>query len=608
MVIANKKSVARPVVTIIFIAALCSPFLIQKYSGNFRVHAPEFDTVAAMNRFGFYLEEVSGSSGISFNHNPARLDPLIDPILPQISSMGASVSVCDFDNDGWNDIYSTNSSFGERNCLFRNMGDGTFKDVAQEMGLADLNHKGIGCSMGAVWADYNNDGFEDMFLYRWGKPALFKNINGKRFEEVTVSEFPGWINANSAIWLDYDSDGLTDLFIGGYFPETVDLWHLKTTRVLTESFEYSQNGGRNYLFKNMGNDRFRDVTYEMGLTTTRWTLAAGSADINRDGYPELIIANDYGIDEFYLNEKGKKFTEISAGTMIGFSPKSGMNVSFGDVTNTGLLGIYISNITEEGILLQGNNFWLPSMREGKIVYENTARRFGIESGGWSYSAQFGDLNNDGFLDLYVANGYISGEKGTNYWYDYAKVTGGNASIISDIKNWPAMEGRTHAGYQQNRVWINEKASYFTDAANMVTNKDLSDSRAVALADLWNRGTLDVIVANQNSRLLIYKNRTKETNNWIELDLKGVRCNRSAINTIADVYWGNKKQSQVVTGGIGFCSQNQRRLHFGLGEAEKVDSIVLLWPGNKKQTIISPPVNTILKISEDNDQYTSQSYY
>jgi hypothetical protein len=601
MVKTSKRFLIKTFVGILFVAALILPFIIERYSLNMHRHMPEFDTAFAIERYGFYFEEVTEHSGISFTHYAAELDQLIDPILPQVSSMGASVSICDFDNDGWNDIYVTNSKFGKNNCLYQNRQDGTFVDVAAEMGIADLNIRGEGCSMGSVWADYDNDGFEDVFIYRWGRPELFRNENGRKFTRVTEKTgFPGWINANNAIWLDYDSDGLVDLFIGGYFPEDVDLWHLKSTRILTESFEYAQNGGRNFLFKNMGNGRFTDVTDAMGITTTRWTLAAGSADINRDGYPELLIANDFGIDEFYLNQAGTKFTEMSNSTMIGFSPKSGMNVSFGDVANKGEFGIYISNITEEGILIQGNNFWLPENREGKVVYENAARRLGIEAGGWSYSAQFGDLNNDGFQDLYVANGYISGEKGTDYWYDYAKVTGGNAAIISDIKNWPAMEGRSHSGYQQNRIWLNEGGVFFTDVAGFVADKEDYDSRAVAMADLWNRGTLDIIVANQNNRLVVYKNMPEKSNNWITLDLEGINANRSAINAIVDLYWNNMKQSQVVTGGIGFCSQNQRRLHFGLGPSAAIDSVVVTWPGGKKQSINNIPVNTIFKVKEDHD--------
>lgn len=287
--------------------------------------------------------------------------------------------------------------------------------------------------------------------------------------------------------------------------------------------------------------------------------------------------------------------------MIGFAPKSGMNVSFGDVSNNGKFGIYISNITEEGVLLQGNNFWVPENKNGKVIYENLARLFGIESGGWSYCAQFGDLNNDGFLDLYLANGYISGEKGTDYWYDFAKVTGGNAAIISDIKNWPAMNGRSHSGYQQNKIWLSEGSAYFTDVSGLVAEKESYDSRAVAFADLWNRGTLDIIVANQNNKLLIYKNHIVPHHHWIAFHLEGSTSNRSAVNAIVELHWGSKTQTQVVTGGIGFCSQNQRRLHFGLGNHSKVDKAVIIWPGGKKQTIENPESNRLIVIKEKHDE-------
>jgi len=599
----NKQVFTGVFLTIIFVVLLTLPVIMA------HIREPisdgitkKIDTVSALNSFGFFLNEVAEVSGINFMHLSPELDPDINPILPQIASMGASVSICDYNKDGWNDIYVTNSSFGNKNSLFRNQQDGSFIDVAVETGVADLNKKDMGVSMGSVWADYNNDGFEDLFVYRYGKPELFRNEQGKTFTRVTEkSGLPDWINANTAIWCDYNSDGLVDLFIGGYFPEGINLWELKSTRILTESFEYSQNGGRNYLFENNGDGTFSDVTFKAGLTSTRWTLAAGSADMNMDGFPELIIANDYGVDEFYFNDNGEKFIEKSAGTMIGFAPKSGMNVSFGDVSNNGKLGIYISNITEEGILLQGNNFWVPENENGKIIYENSARLYGIESGGWSYCAQFGDLNNDGFLDLYLANGYISAAKGTDYWYDYAKVTGGNASIISDIKNWPAMNGRSHSGYQQNKIWLSEGSNYFTDVAGFVAEKENYDSRAVAFADLWNRGTLDIIVANQNNKLLIYKNHVLPHKNWIAFQLEGTTSNKSAVNAIVELHWGTNIQSQVVTGGIGFCSQNQRRVHFGLGHHPKVEKAVIVWPGGKKQTLENPEINQLILIKEKHDE-------
>ena len=594
----NYTLLIRIIVTVIFGGLLAIPVFLTGLSYRSARGLYSMPTDTAIKTFGFYFTEVSRKSGIDFIHHSPVLDPRIDPILPQIASMGASVSVCDFDNDGWNDLYVTNSCFGYSNALYHNEKDGSFMEIAKSMGVADLNREGSGVSMGAVWADYDNDDYEDLFVYKWGKPELFKNVEGKRFIKVTDnSGLPSWINANTAIWFDYNSDGYVDLFIGGYFREDINLWQLKNTKILTESFEYSQNGGRNYLFKNNGNGSFIDVTVEAGLTSTRWTLAAGAADINYDGYPELFIANDYGINEFYINEAGKKFHETGEKALIGLTPKSGMNVSFGDIYNKGQLGIYVSNITEEGILLQGNNFWVPIAEKGKYLYANLAQQARIESGGWSYCAQFGDFNNDGFTDLYLANGYISGKKATSYWYDYSKVTGGNKTIISDIKNWPPMRGRSQSGFQPNKIWLNDGSGHFKDVAKYVGGDERLDSRAVATADLWNRGVLDIIVANQNNSLLVFKNNVNNGNHWIAFELEGTRGNRSAIGTMVTLYWNSQTQVQILSGGIGFCSQNQRRLQFGLGKSSGVDKAIITWPDGEQQILKDLQVDQLFKISE-----------
>ena len=204
---------------------------------------------------------MSRSAGIDFVHQAPKLDPKLDHIMPQIASMGASVAVADFDRDGWQDFYTTDSGEGSRNRLYRNLGDGTFRDVAGSLGVADVNRPGTGVSMGSLWGDYDNDGYEDLFVYKWGRPELFHNDAGRAFTRVTdKAGLPPWVNAGCATWLDYDRDGRLDLFLAGYWDERLDLWHLKTTKMMPESFEYAQNGGRKYLFRNKGDGTFEDVT------------------------------------------------------------------------------------------------------------------------------------------------------------------------------------------------------------------------------------------------------------------------------------------------------------------------------------------------------------
>src|SRR5207245_1376955 len=171
--------------------------------------------------------------------------------------------------------------------------------------------------------------------------------------------------------------------------EAIDLWHLKNTRMMPESFEYARNGGRKYLFRNVGGGHFVDVTDQVGLQSRRWSLAAAAADLRGTGYPDLVIANDYGVSEYWANDHGRRFREIGRDVGIAGQPKSGMNVAFGDVFNDGRRAIYVTNISEEGVLIQGNNLWVPG-HEKPPRYDNLAEAMGVELGGWSFGAQFGD--------------------------------------------------------------------------------------------------------------------------------------------------------------------------------------------------------------------------
>jgi hypothetical protein len=583
--------------TILFVALLASPYLFRQQL-RARDSASDSDPSAVMARYGFHLVEISKKAGIDFVHRAPVLDPKLEHIMPQVASMGAAVSVVDFDRDGWPDIYVTNSATDSLNALYRNNHDGTFAEVGQAMSIADVNRSGTGVSMSAVWGDYDNDGYEDLFLAKWGRPELFHNEAGRGFRKVSVEAgLPAWLNTNAAIWLDFDGDGLLDLFVAGYYPSEIDLWHLSSTKMMPDSFEYATNGGRKYLFRNLGSGRFEEVAEKVGLKNKRWTLAAAAVDLRGTGRPDLFVANDYGVSELFINDGGR-FREVSKESGIGAAPKSGMNASVGDVLNEGRFAFYVSNISEDGILIQGNNLWMPiSTNPALPKYENLAGSFGVELGGWSFGAQFGDLNNDGTMDLYVTNGYISLDKSRSYWYDYSKVAGGSSTIIHDAKNWPAFNGRSLAGFQPKRVWVNDGRGRFSEVAQSVGVTDRYDGRAVALADFWNRGVLDAVVANQSGPLLLYKNTTDAARNWIGFDLEGSRSNRSAIGAVVTVYWNGQKQAQTISGGVGFAAQNDRRLHFGLGSETRIDRIEIGWPSGQKQTIAQPQIRMVHKIRE-----------
>jgi hypothetical protein len=227
---------------------------------------------------------------------------------------------------------------------------------------------------------------------------------------------------------------------------------------------------------------------------------------------------------------------------------------------------------------------------------NQAHDRGVELGGWSWGAQFGDLNNDGRIDLYLTNGYISADRHQSYWYDFGIIAGANKTIISDAKNWPEMHGRSLAGYQQKCVWLNRNRE-FVDVAQAIGVTDTYDGRAVALADLWNRGMLDAVVANQKGPLLLYKNAVKPENQWIEFELEGIKSNRSAIGAKVRLSWNGQQQVQEVSGGSGYAAQSMRRLHFGLGKEPKVEKVFIQWPSGQTQTVDQPQAGICHKIKE-----------
>lgn len=580
----------RAVAAGLLLAVLAVPIVLGRRPSGENAPAGNLDAAAALERYGFYLEDMARPAGIDFRHASPELDRRLEPIMPLIASLGAAVSVVDYDRDGWPDLYATTSAIGGRNALYRNLGDGRFEDVAGQLGIADVNRAEAGVSMGAVWGDYDNDGDEDLLLYRWGRQALYRNEAGRGFSRLTdeALALPDWLNANTAVWLDYDADGWLDLFIGCFYPEDVNLWKLHTTRFLPESFEYARNGGRNYLLRNRGDGSFEEVGAQLGLTSTRWTLAAGAADLTRDGYPDLLVANDFGVSELYINDGGRGFREVGRASNIGRTPKSGMNASFGDIFNRGEWAMFVSNIAEPGILMHGNDLWLPEAAAGGVpTFRNVATALGVDHGGWTYGAQFADLNNDGWLDLVVVNGFVSGESRQSYWYDYSKVATGYRSIIADAQNWPPLYGRSLSGYQQDLFWINDGAGGFMQASSAVLGDGADDGRAVAVADLWNRGALDVIIANQRGPLQVYRNRVVPGRHWIAFELRGTRSNRSAIGAELELFWDGRRQLQQVDGGSGFAAQRDRRLHFGLGAAARLDSAVIRWPSGERQAILAP---------------------
>lgn len=551
-------------------------------------HAATHGADSAPGWNGVRFREVAGASGISFRHQPTRVDPKVANLAPHLIAVGAAVSVVDADVDGLPDLYAVTSADHQPNALWRNQGDGSFEDVAARAGVADLNRDGHGASMGSTWADIDNDGDPDAYLYKWGHPQLLRNDLGAggelAFTDITeVAGVDRWMSSHGATFLDRDLDGDLDLYVTGYFPEEHDLWDLKSTRIMHDSFEFSHNGGKNYLYDGDGRGGFVDVTDAAGLDSTLWTYAVVAADFDRDGWPDLYVANDYGPEELLRNRDGRTFARVD-GIGLEKESKSGMCVTLGDVSNEARPAVYVTNISKAGYLFQGNNLRVSELDEGRGMEQIAKGQ--VADCGWAWGAQFGDLDNNGYQDLVVVNGFISASKERDYWYQMSKIGLANEAVIVDAAKWPPLDDRSLSGYERTRVLLNLTGdeSSFVEVGLRVGVSDLNDGRAVARLDLDDDGLLDLVVANQNGPLLLYRNETDNHAAWVGFRLQGTQSNRDALGAEVIVTFREGRQLQIVTAACGFSSQNDRRLHFGLGKDPGDFQVHVRWPSGITQDL------------------------
>ena len=524
---------------------------------------------------------VTASSGLSFAHERASFGSHLVNIMPWLTAGGAGVSVADFNNDGLDDIYFTSSKLGADNHLYQNKGAFKFVEVAGELGLAKVNSDiKKGTSSFALWLDYNGDGWQDLFLLRFGMTALFENQRGKKFIDVT--EKSGLLrrtNSLSAIAFDYDNDGDLDIYIGGYFPELDFYDTSSSSKVLFDSWETARNAGRNYLFRNEANGQFTDVTDEAGLHDSGWAMAVGHSDINNDGWQDIYIANDFGTDIVFKNLGNGKFRDISK-TAIGVDTKKGMNTEFGDYNNDGYVDIYVTNMTEP-YLHECNMLW---RNNGNETFTDVSQETNSCDTDWGWGAKFFDVNNDGLLDIYAANGFISAGK-----EDYMDILLGfifeEDIDLTDAKQWPKMGGYSMAGYERNVLFI-QTPEGFKNRAKEAGVDSISDSRGVAVADFDNDGRLDFVVSNVASAAALFRNESRAVGNWLSIRLNAGqnKMNRSAIGAKVAISINGNKQYREVMSASGFESQSSSALFFGLGQATKVDSVDISWPGGKKEQI------------------------
>ena len=537
-----------------------------------------------------WFDDVTQRAGIHVKHTNREFKNPYAHIMAGYTALGASAVVADYDGDGFDDVYTTDSKENGKNHLFRNNGDFTFTDVAEAAGLADGNDAENAVA-DALWLDFNNDGRPDLLLIRFGQNQLYENLGNGKFRDVTArSGIVGYKNSITAIAFDYDRDGLVDIFIGGYF-QPVNIFNPATPRFFPESFETANNGGGVVVYHNNGNGSFTDVSAKVGIKLNGWTLDLGHADFDNDGDDDLYVACDFGSDHFFVNNGDGTFTDRTE-FAVGIDTKKGMNVDWGDFDGDGKLDIYVTNITDD-YMREGNFLW---HNQGNGKFLDMARELGVHDTGWGWGAKFLDYDNDGWLDLYVMNGWVSAGKDSYVPDIFEMVTRPNIDF-ADARNWPPMGSKSLSGYQKKRLFHNERGEGFKDQAAKHGLDSTRDGRGIGVGDFDNDGRMDLFVANANAEPFLYRNTTPNGYRWVEFLLDGVKSNRMGVGAQVRVVAGGRTRLSFVNGGNSFAGQSTRRVHFGLAQSDRIERVEVSWPSGLHQNFENVETNRIYRAVE-----------
>jgi len=508
-----------------------------------------------------------------------------------LETTGCGVAFYDYDNDGWLDIFLVNGTRLEgfpagsepTSHLFRNNRDGTFTDVTLKAGVAHAGW-GQGCCVG----DYDNDGWDDLFVTYFGKNVLYHNNGDGTFTDV--SEKSG-VAGNGKRWntgcafVDYDRDGKLDLFIANYIdmdlatapvPESGPCLYKS---VMVACGPPGLQGGKNILYHNNGDGTFSDVSEKAGILGASGTYGLGvlTADFDNDGWPDIYVADDSTASALYQNKKNGKFQDIAIEAGCALSPdgkpQAGMGVSAADYDMDGNLDIVKTNFAGDTPSLYHN--------QGGANFEDSTFTAGLGAHtqflGWGCG--FFDMDNDGWPDILICNGHVYPE-------------------VEQLK--------TEAGYAQRKLlYQNLHNGHFADISFQAGSgiSDQSASRGAAFGDFDNDGDIDVVINCVNDYPQLLRCDSKLEHNWIKVRTIGTKSNRSGIGArltcVTRVAGEAKPHSQIdeVRSGGGYFSQNDLRVHFGLGKAEKVDVLEIRWPSGQIDTLKDVKVNQLIFVKE-----------
>jgi enediyne biosynthesis protein E4 len=483
-----------------------------------------------------------------------------------IETTGTGVAIFDYDNDGWPDIFIVNGTRLEgfpaggspTNHLYRNNHDGTFSDATVKTGLS-----ASGWGQGVCAGDYDNDGWEDLYVTYYGKNRLYHNENGVFTEvgEAAGVAGPGKAWGSGCAFLDYDRDGFLDLAVANYVDFDVStapapgeraacIW--KGTPVMCGP--RGLPGAKNILYHNRGNGKFEDVTARAHIDQTdgHYSLGVITLDFDDDGWPDIYVACDSTPSILYRNNHDGTFTDVAVTAGAAFNEdgreQAGMGITAGDFDGDGRLDLFKTNFSDDTSTLYRNN------GDSTFTDATFAAGLGLHTQYLGWGTMFLDFDNDGWPDLILANGHV----------------------------YPEVD-KYHLGssFQEPRIlYHNNGNGTFTDIST-TSGPGIStaaSSRGLAVGDLWNDGRLSVVISNMSAKPSLLVNDLRSTHHWIAFKTLGTRSNRDGIGARISLKVGRRIMADEVRSGGSYISQSDSRVHFGLGTTEKVDSVQVRWPG------------------------------
>jgi enediyne biosynthesis protein E4 len=529
---------------------------------------------------GVEFTNVTASAGITFKHFKGNTGISINR-----EEFGPGVCVADFDGDGWQDIYFVNGRdlYGRGisvvNALYRNNHDGTFTDVTQKDGVP-----GTGYGLGCVWGDFDNDGFPDLFVTQYGKNVLYRNNGNGTFTDVTDKAGVGGLESGTfhsgATFFDYDGDGWLDLYVGSYV-NLGDKRYCNLGDMLSSCAPSEYRGSPDALYHNNRDGTFSNVTQSAGIYQPNGkNLSVQAADYDDDGWPDLFVAND-GLNAYlYHNEHNGTFKEVGLTAGMAVTSRgtvmAAMCISLGDYDNDGQLDLYVSDFQRSSDHLWHN--------DGKGFFDEVSDEAGITRPTrdvLSFGGGFFDYDNDGWLDLFIANGHV----------------------------YPEVEQATPGTHyrQTNSLFHNQGNGKFTEVSKSsgAAFETPHVGRGVAFADLDNGGRMDIVVANNGDSPLVLHNQGAAVNHFLNFKLVGKKSNRDAMGARIRVRSGSASQMREIAGGGSYLSQSDLRANFGLGKLNRAELVEIIWLTGQRQTFRDVEGDKFYLVEEGKDQLQTQ---